>query len=88
MGIMDKLTAGAERAATEAGKALDKGKAKAAELQLKGRMDDAAKKLGYMALDEHRGRALDAGARAQLLEDLARLEDDLAKLREEMAAKA
>lgn len=88
MGILDKLSAGAERAATEAGKALDEGKAKAAELQLKSKMDDAAKKLGYLDFDAYRGRPADESARQQLREELAHLEEELTKLRAEMEAKA
>ena len=87
MGLLDKLNAGAERAAMETGKAFDKGKGKAAELQLERRMDAAAKKLGYLVFDEHRGRSTDDQARQQLLDDLAGLEEDLAKLRAETVAK-
>ena len=71
----------------EAWKAFDKGKAKAAELQLEMRMDAAAKKLGYLVLDEHRGRVTDGQARQRMLDDLARLEDEMAKLRAETAAR-
>ena len=87
MGLLDKVNAGAERAATEAGKAFDKGKGKSAELQLKRRMNAAAKKLGYLVFDEHRGRPTDDEARQRLLDDLAGLEEDLATLRAETAAK-
>ena len=87
MGLLDKVNAGAERAAMEAGKALDKGKGKAAELQLERRMDAAAKKLGYLVFDEHRGRSTDDQARHPLLDDLAGLEEEMAKLRAETAAK-
>ena len=88
MGLLDKLNAGAERAAMEAGKAFDKGKGKTAELQLERRMDAAAKKLGYLVFDEHRGRSTDDKARQPLLDDLAGLEEELAKLRADTAAKA
>lgn len=87
MGLLDRVNAGAERAAMEAWKAFDKGKAKAAELQLEMRMDAAAKKLGYLVLDEHRGRVTDGQARQRMLDDLARLEDEMAKLRAETAAR-
>jgi hypothetical protein len=72
----------------EAWKAFDKGKAKAAELQLEMRMDAAAKRLGYLVLDEYRGRLTDAQARQRMLDDLARLDDEMAKLRAETAARA
>ena len=87
MSLLDKVNAGAERAAVEAGKAFDKGKAKATELQLKRRMDAAAKKLGYLVFDEHRGRPTGDKARQGLLDDLAALEEDMATLRAETAAK-
>ena len=87
MGLLDRVNAGAERAAMEAWKAFDKGKAKAAELQLEMRMDAAAKRLGYLVLDEHRGRLTDGQARQRMLDDLARLEDEMAKLRAETAAR-
>jgi hypothetical protein len=87
MGRWDKVNAAARRAATEAGKALDKGKGKAAELQLERRMDAAAKKLGYLVFDEHRGRSTDDETRQGLLGDLTGLEEELAKLRAETAAK-
>ncbi len=87
MGLLDKMSAGAERAAMEAGKALDKGKGKAAELQLERRMDAAAQKLGYLVFDEHRGRPTDDEARQRLLDDLTGLEEEMAKLRAETAAK-
>jgi hypothetical protein len=87
MSFLDKVNAGAERTAMEAEKAFDKGKAKAAELRLKRRMDAAAKKLGYLVFDEHRDRPTDDKARRGLLDDLAGLEEDMATLRAETAAK-
>ena len=88
MSFLDKVNAGAKRTAVEAEKAFDKGKAKAAELRLKRRMDAAAKKLGYLVFDEHRGRSVDDKARQGLLDDLGGLEEDMATLRAETAAKA
>ena len=87
MGLLDKMNAGAKRTAEEAGKTFDKGKAKAAEMQLERRMDAAAKKLGYLMFDEHRGRPTDDKARRGLLDDLAGLEENMATLRAETAAK-
>jgi hypothetical protein len=87
MSLLDKVNAAAERAAVEAGKAFDKGKAQAPELRLKRRMNAAAKKLGYLVFDEHRGRPTDDEARQRLLDDLAGLEEDMATLRAETAAK-
>jgi hypothetical protein len=87
MSFLDKVNAGAKRTAVEAEKAFDKGKAKAAELRLERRMDAAAKKLGYLVFDEHRGRPTDDKARQRLFDDLAGREEDMAKLRAETAAK-
>jgi hypothetical protein len=88
MGLMDKLTAGAERAAKEAEKAFDKGKAKVGELQTEMQMDGLAKKLGYLVFDFYRGREVDQALRQKILDDLSRLEDQLIQARAEAAAKA
>ena len=87
MGLAEKVNAGAKRVATEAGKALDKGKGKSTELQLERRMDGSAKKLGYLVFDAHRGRPVDDQARQQLLDDLVGLEEQREKVRAETAAK-
>jgi hypothetical protein len=85
MGLLDKLTAGAERAAKEAEKAFDKGKAKVGELQIEMQMDGAAKKLGYLVFDFYRGRQTDQAQRQKLLDDLSRMEDQLMQARAEPA---
>jgi hypothetical protein len=88
MGIMDKLTAGAERAAKEAEKAFEKGKTKVGELQIEMQMDGLAKKLGYLVFDFYRGREVDQAVRQRILDDLSRLEDQLLQARAEAAARA
>ena len=88
MGLIDKLSAGAERAAKEAEKAFDKGKAKVGELQLEMQMDGQAKKLGYLVFDFYRGRDVDQAERQKYLDELSRLEDQLNEARAEAAAKA
>ncbi|MFH0915600.1 MAG: hypothetical protein V1912_04045 [bacterium] len=88
MGLLDKLTAGAERAAKEAEKAFDKGKTKVGELQIEMQMDGQAKKLGYLVFDFYRGREVDQALRQKILDDLSRLEDQLFQTRDEAAAKA
>jgi hypothetical protein len=88
MSLLDKLSAGAERAAKEAEKAFDKGKAKVGELQLEMQMDSKAKKLGYLVFDFYRGRQVDQDERQRLLDELSRLEDQLIQARAEAAAKA
>lgn len=86
MGLLDKLTQGAERVAREAEKAFEQGRTKIDELQLERQMDLAARKLGYLEFDLFRGRSVDEGARAALLSELARLEEQIAHLREERAS--
>ncbi|MCE5255051.1 MAG: hypothetical protein LLG45_12760 [Actinomycetia bacterium] len=88
MGLMDKVTAGVERFAEEADKAIDKGKAKVGELQIELQMDGLAKKLGYLVFDFYRGRQVDQAQRQQLLDELSRLEDKLFQAKAEAAAKA
>jgi hypothetical protein len=88
MGLLDKLSAGAERAAKEAEKAFDKGKAKVGELQVEMQLDSAAKKLGYIVFDFYRGREVDQNKRQNLLDEMSRLEDQLMQARAEAAAKA
>jgi hypothetical protein len=87
MGLMDKLTAGAERAAKEAEKVFDKGKAKVGELQIEMQLDSSAKKLGYIVFDFYRGRQVDEAQRQKLLDEMSRLEDQLIRARSEAAAK-
>lgn len=81
MGFLDRLTGGAEKVAKEAEKVFEQGKTKVEELQLERQMDVAARKLGYLALDEHRGRGADPARRAELLEEIAGLEDQLNQMR-------
>ena len=88
MSLKDKLSAGAERAAKEAEKAFEKGKAKVGELQIELQMDGHAKKLGYLVFDFYRGREVDQNERQRLLDELSRLEDQLAQARAEAAARA
>ncbi|MGI5940432.1 MAG: hypothetical protein ACOX8V_07110 [Thermoleophilia bacterium] len=87
MSLKDKLAAGAERAAKEAERALDKGKAKVGELQIEMQMDGQAKKLGYLVFDFYRGREIDQAERQGYLDELSRLEDKLNEIRAEAAAK-
>jgi hypothetical protein len=81
MGLMDKFTAGLERAAQEADKAFEKGKAKVGELQTEMQMDGLAKKLGYLVFDFYRGREVDQALRQKYLDDMARLEDQMHQAR-------
>lgn len=81
MGLRDKFTAGFERAAQEADKAFEKGKAKVGELQTEMQMDGLAKKLGYLVFDFYRGREVDQALRQKYLDDMARLEDQLLQAR-------
>jgi hypothetical protein len=88
MGLMDRLSAGVDRFAEEAEKAIGKGKAKVGELQVEMQMDGLAKKLGYLVFDFYRGRQIDQALRQKYLDDLSRLEDQLLRARAEAAAKA
>lgn len=88
MDLKEKLTTGLERAAKEAEKALEKGKAKVGELQIEMQMDGLAKKLGYLVFDFYRGRAVDQAFRQKILDDLSRLEDQLIQAKAEAVAKA
>lgn len=88
MGLMDKLTAGVERFAEEADKAIDKGRAKVGELQTEMQLDGLAKKLGYLVFDFYRGREIDQALRQKILDDMSRLEDQLAQAKADAAAKA
>ncbi len=86
MGWKDSVSKGLKKVGEEAGKAYDKGKNKAEQLQIEMKMDGLAKKLGYVAFDAHRGREVDEAARTKVLADLAELEEALEKLKAEAAA--
>jgi hypothetical protein len=88
MGFKNKVTAGLRRFGEEAEKAFDKGKTKVGELQNELQMDGYAKKLGYIAYDEHRGRKIDEAAKVKLLMDMTNLEAAMEKAKAEAAAKA
>jgi hypothetical protein len=87
MGLMDKFSAGIERAAQEADKAFEKGKAKVGELQTEMQMDGLAKKLGYLVFDFYRGREVDQVLRQKYLDDMTHLEEQLTQQRAATAAK-
>lgn len=87
MSFMEKLSAGAEKAAKEAEKAFDKGKAKVGELQIEMKMDSKAKKLGYLVFDFSRGRPIDQEERQRLIDELTVLEEQLIQARAEAAAR-
>ncbi len=87
MGLKDKFSAGIERAAQEADRAFEKGKAKVGELQIEMQMDGLAKKLGYLVFDFYRGREVDQAVRQKYLDDMAHLEDQLTESRAAAAAK-
>lgn len=82
MGILDRLTEGAQKVAEQAEKALEQGKTKVEELQLERQMDGVAKKLGYLEFDASRGREVDAAVRQSYLDELAGLEEQVAQAKE------
>ena len=77
MGLMDKVKAAAEKAATEAKKGTAQVKEKIGDAQLRRKADDAAKRLGYLVVKE--GTA--SGAEADAL--VAEVKDLEAKIAEE-----
>jgi len=82
MGILDKLSEGAQKVAEQAEKALEQGKTKVEELQLERQMDGVARKLGYLEFDASRGRPVDAAVRRSYLDELAGLEEQVAQSKE------
>lgn len=78
MGFMDKVKAAAQDVATEAKKATAQGKEKIGELQTRKKMDEAAKKLGYLVYRE-RTENVPAGTEAdQLIAEITTLQEELA----------
>ena len=88
MTFKDKLGNAFRRAGEEANKALDKGKLKAQEMQLEMKLDGAAKKLGHLVFDAHRGRQVDDALRLTYLQEMTELEEQITKVKAEAAAKA
>ena len=66
MGFMDKVKSAAQDVATEAKKATAQGKEKLEDMQTKKKMDEAAKKLGYLVYRE-RTESVPAGSEADTL---------------------
>ena len=88
MAWKQSVSKGIKKVGEEAGKAYDKGKNKAEQLQTEMKMDGLAKKLGYLTLDAHRGRKVDEAARTKLLDELTELEKALETAKAEAEAKA
>jgi len=88
MAWKETVSKGIKKVGEEAGKAYDKGKSKAEQLQTEMKMDGLAKKLGYLTFDAHRGREVDEAARTKLLTDLTELEEGLEKAKAEAEEKA
>jgi hypothetical protein len=85
MGLRDKLRETAQEFATEARKATSQGKVKIEEMTLRRKMDDAARRLGYLVFRE-RSRGAPAGSEADaILSEMSDLEDQIA--RHDLAAK-
>jgi hypothetical protein len=79
MGLMDKLKETAQEVAGEARKATVQGKGKIEELALRRRMDDSARKLGYLLFRE-RTQGTPSGTEADsLIADMRALEDQIAR---------
>jgi hypothetical protein len=85
MGLLDRLTGGAEKVAREAEKVFEQGKTKVEELQLERQMDTAARKLGYLEFDVHRGKAADPARKEELLKEISELEEQLGQMKQAAA---
>ncbi len=84
MGFMDKVKSAAQDVTKEAKKATATAQSKVEQGQLRKKMDEAAKKLGYLVYRE-RSQGTPAGAEAdQLVSEIAGFEAELA--RQETAA--
>jgi ATP-dependent DNA ligase len=79
MGLMDKLRDTAQEVAEEARKATVQGKGKLEELALRRRMDESARKLGYLVFRE-RSQGTPSGTEADgLVDDMRELEDQITR---------
>jgi hypothetical protein len=77
MGLTDKLSEGLQTVATGAQKVFEQGKVRVEQLQLERQLDSAARRLGYIEFDFSQGRPIDAAARRDLLDEMARMEGEL-----------
>lgn len=83
MGFMDKVKAAAQDISVEAKKATAQGKEKIDEMQTKKKMDDAARRLGYLIFRE-RAEGTPAGSDAEtLVAEITELQKKLAAERDE-----
>lgn len=88
MGFMDKVKSAAQDAATQAKKATSTAQTKVEESQVKKKLDDSAKQLGYLIYRE-RTKGTPAGAEADsLISDMSGLESKIAELQAQPAAAA
>jgi hypothetical protein len=79
MGFMDKMKQAAQDVAVEAKKATAQGKEKIGEMQTRKKMDEAAKKLGYL-MHRERTEGTPAGAESdQLIAEITTLQAELTK---------
>lgn len=78
MGLMDKMKAAAQDVATQAKSATEQAQTKIEQAQTRKKMDDAARKLGYLIHGE-RVRGVAPGAEAdRLIAEISTLETELA----------
>jgi hypothetical protein len=78
MGFMDKVKQAAQDVTAEAKKATAQGKEKLGEVQTKRKMDDAAKRLGYLSYAKWTKGESDAEATAAVVAEIAGYEAELA----------
>lgn len=79
MGLMDKVKAAAEKAATEAKKGTAQVKEKIGDAQLRRKADDAAKRLGYLIVKERTEGAAAGEEADQLVAEITELEAKIAE---------
>jgi hypothetical protein len=77
MSWSDQMGEGVDRLAKEAEKLFGQFKTRIDQLQKEQSLDKLARRLGYMEFDAHRGRPVDASAKAELLAEMMRHEDEL-----------
>lgn len=86
MGFMDKVKSAAQDAATQAKKATSQAQTKMEEGQIRKKMDESAKRLGYLVYRE-RTEGTPAGTEAdQAVSEMTALEVDLQALQAQSAA--
>jgi uncharacterized protein YcbX len=88
MGFMDKVKQAAADVSAEAKKATAQGKEKLGQAQVRRKMDDAAKRLGYATWEKSKGSVTDEAAINSIIQEMNTLEVELNAIGEADAAAA